>query len=496
MLSTLTPSQIPSCTFLCGGLEKQHSTMDRYLRLDTSDSGLRKDDDYQQNQLLTPLPSATDGRRGSIASSAQWSFKSRPSSVSSYESQGPRTPTSMEGSFPNSYHIVSSGDTSFDGMAFGPQSLSFKSSFDGIPPAAPCTPVTPTDGFGMHHDVDWSWPRSSVGPSYSVSSHAMMPAASDLGSAFESSLGFTHDPRTLSSMNSYNTTLAATELQMTMSAASTDMDFLYGTSSSDQMPFPGVTLDQIRQPFMTTIAPSDAFMQEDSSPLPPVRDVRTSFGQYGCEFSSRSPSPITRFTSPVKTEDDADYTPSRRSRASRSIIETPRGGKGVVKRNKRRSNASVLRSYDMVEYETGNVRVKHTKDIKTTESGALVASSKKIAKKQCCGFVHPDGRVCNSAFERIEHLKRHKDTHDPAKKDFDCPKCHKLFNRNDNLTEHYKTHLGYSKSGRNERWTFDQMFDLLREKKSPEIAEKAIKALIAWRASPKYRAEMAKVNAH
>lgn len=477
--------------------------MDHYLRIDTSDRTLRKDDDYQQSQLLTPLPSATEGRRSSIASSGQWSFMSCPGSVSSFESsQGPTTPPSTDNSLAGGYQVVTSADMSFDGLAFASQALRFKSSFDNIPPAAPCTPVSPAEGFGTQSNIDWPWPRVSVPQSFHLSQHTTMPAASDFGNAFESSLGFNiHDARPVSRTNAYDYSMTAADLHIPITAGQSSLDFLYEPSPNEALSFPGIGLDHLREPYaMTTIAPSDAFMQEQSSPLAPVKDLRPAFGQCGYDFSSRSPSPLEQLASNARAEQDPDYTPSKRSRTSRAICETPRGGKSVSKRMKTRTSAARRRHREAIKYEVCRndskeaIAVTYEGDYKTTENGYLVAATKKVAKKQCCGKALPNGTICQAAFERVEHLKRHQHTHTLIK-DFACPKCPREFNRNDNLQEHYKTHLLPSKSGRNERTTFEEMFSLIREFKSPEVAENAIKALATWRSSPKYMADLQKASA-
>ncbi|KAF2395977.1 hypothetical protein EJ06DRAFT_560231 [Trichodelitschia bisporula] len=105
-------------------------------------------------------------------------------------------------------------------------------------------------------------------------------------------------------------------------------------------------------------------------------------------------------------------------------------------------------------------------------------------KKLRCQHILEDGEQCSGSFWRVEHLTRHEKIH-TGELPFRCrvAACtNKGLGRQDNLRDHYKTHLKMSDSGRNERYPADKLFELLREKEDPEEAEKIITKLKKWMA--------------
>jgi hypothetical protein len=109
-------------------------------------------------------------------------------------------------------------------------------------------------------------------------------------------------------------------------------------------------------------------------------------------------------------------------------------------------------------------------------------------KKHTCRYILEDGQLCARAFERVEHLRRHEQIHQPMRP-FICPLhtrpdlgCNKLFGRRDNWRDHLRTHLSSTIAGRNDRISFEDLFALLRESEEHEEAEKTINMLLKWKA--------------
>ncbi|TLD27497.1 Calcineurin subunit B [Venturia nashicola] len=110
-------------------------------------------------------------------------------------------------------------------------------------------------------------------------------------------------------------------------------------------------------------------------------------------------------------------------------------------------------------------------------------------KKGICNLVTDDNQICTKVFDRDEHLKRHRLTHS-SERPFACPlhlrpqyKCSKGLGRRDNWRDHLRTHLSDTMAGRNDRISFELMFELLREQEQPQEAEKTINMLLKWKAT-------------
>jgi hypothetical protein len=108
------------------------------------------------------------------------------------------------------------------------------------------------------------------------------------------------------------------------------------------------------------------------------------------------------------------------------------------------------------------------------------------SKKHMCRFLLENGQTCASGFERVEHLRRHAQTHQPMRP-FICPlhlrpehKCHKTFGRRDNWRDHLRTHVSFTNAGRNDRIEIRVLFELLKESEEPDEAEKTITMLDKW----------------
>jgi hypothetical protein len=103
-------------------------------------------------------------------------------------------------------------------------------------------------------------------------------------------------------------------------------------------------------------------------------------------------------------------------------------------------------------------------------------------KSYVCVHIGEDGRQCNTAFARSEHLKRHLSKHSKDRK-FPCvlPKCEKKIGRSDNACDHFRTHLQLP--GRNKRnphfhWRFVE--SRIRDAYQDKVAAKIIVNLERW----------------
>ncbi|KAF2104159.1 hypothetical protein NA57DRAFT_70373 [Rhizodiscina lignyota] len=473
--------------------------MDQYLRIDTTDLGTPSDEGYIHSGLLTPLPSATEGRRGSIASSECWGFGSYPGSVSSVETtQGPSTPRGADNGLSNSYCVVNPG-LSFSSFTLSQQSqvLDSKSSFDSVPVATPQTPVTPVEDFSAQQETEWIWIRGSETNVPSSVAYQDLSTTGSFGSSFGPSLPFTaqEDPAQFCTSTGPGN---PSGYYFSTCDSWKEPDIFYGsaqapTEISQFNGLPNIPIDQLRQPFSlpggmvaehgSTIAPSATFVEH--SPLQvdpsPSSGHRLRFADL-----SRTASPEPFMDVDMKSDDDPDFTPSfRRSGkgTTHSMYESPTGGKRAKREKRRRS---LPRKHREARQVTGYLPgAEGTKIAVTIDNNVNGDRTGKVPKKHPCGAMLPDGSRCLKAFARIEHHRRHIYTH-TGKREFHCdvPGCKKSwFSRNDNLQEHYKTHLGHSKVGRNTRICFEEMYKLIKENKTVDQAKKSIMTLEKWRKS-------------
>jgi hypothetical protein len=103
-------------------------------------------------------------------------------------------------------------------------------------------------------------------------------------------------------------------------------------------------------------------------------------------------------------------------------------------------------------------------------------------KSYVCGHVGADGRHCNTAFARSEHLKRHSSSHSTDRK-FPCvlPGCSKKIGRSDNACDHFRTHLQLpGRNKRNKHFHWRDVESQIREAYQDKVAAKIIVNLERW----------------
>lgn len=103
-------------------------------------------------------------------------------------------------------------------------------------------------------------------------------------------------------------------------------------------------------------------------------------------------------------------------------------------------------------------------------------------KSYVCVYIEDDGRQCNTAFARSEHLKRHLSKHSKDRK-FPCvlPGCVKKIGRSDNACDHFRTHLQLAAPNkRNKHFHWRDVEGRIREAYQEKVAAKIIVNLERW----------------
>jgi hypothetical protein len=116
--------------------------------------------------------------------------------------------------------------------------------------------------------------------------------------------------------------------------------------------------------------------------------------------------------------------------------------------------------------------------------GDNIGSQKK--KSYVCVYIEDDGRQCNTAFARSEHLKRHLSKHSKDRK-FPCvlPDCSKKIGRSDNACDHFRTHLQMpGRNKRNKHFHWRDVEGRIRLAYPDKVAAKIIVNLERWLEKP------------
>lgn len=114
--------------------------------------------------------------------------------------------------------------------------------------------------------------------------------------------------------------------------------------------------------------------------------------------------------------------------------------------------------------------------------GLVLTDRTQKKKSFVCIYIEEDGRQCNTAFARSEHLKRHQNKHSKDRK-FPCvlPKCNKKIGRSDNACDHFRTHLQTAKRNkRNDHFHWRDVEMRIRDNYPEKQAAKIIVNLERW----------------
>jgi hypothetical protein len=462
-----------------------------YLRLETADLRRPAADSPPQGGLLTPS-SACDRRRSSITSS-NWSFVSQVSATPSQSSSIASFQSSQEPSTPPQYEELMNfafvgSETPYDGFAQESESSQQKVEYLESHLVLQSSPVPGDESLNLHSKADWVDVRQQYSHQQRLQFDGMIPASVGIHSSVtsDSNHGLDESPWTRTWIQQQPTSTLSPEQRCGNDSYQTplhqDMNALYDFPPATCMILPSSNYIN-----GTTIAPTEMLM-EDTSPISDhhFEDFHCQEGglltpSSECDFSPRF------YSTEVKHEQSmSDSEDEWRSPSSRTMIVQRSGAKGLKREERAIDDGDGPRK---VKKSVSKRRNRSTTTTYSTHPNAnLVITVQKVksSKKFTCGFRLPTGSFCTRPFDRSEHLKRHRETHEGQRR-FRCPvppemKCGKLFGRRDNWSAHLRTHLSEADAGRNERMRFGEMFAVLREKEESEEAEKSIRSLLGWKA--------------
>lgn len=432
----------------------------RYLRVQTQNLRSKMDHPSPVSRLGTPMSSQCEGRRPSLG----WSFigssthLSHPSSIASFQSSHePHTPppyaipvdfTVNENGCCENFTILSSTKPTYHNSQLAQTS-------------------TMNDPFESQPEPEWVYvhrsPETTMHRLPFYGDEAMVPIISD-----------------------YNPTLGAGIHQATgFQAEQQPMPYPSWTSQQSPAAYPAAESFDWQQPMRSlasTIVPSDVVRDRDI-----LHQETHLHGYQECHSEMHSPRDYYRLS-----HDDIDVPYKSEPSLSEQGDETWTPASGMMApdfriKKERRPSTKDRRS------TSGKRRSRITKpkqERRVLNNGYVdfQPAQPRSSKKHVCRYILENSQVCASAFERVEHLRRHEQIHLPTRS-FTCPlhlrpqyKCTKLFGRRDNWRDHLKTHMSDTTTGRNDRVSFELMFELLRESEEQEESEKTVNMLLKWRA--------------
>ena len=257
-----------------------------------------------------------------------------------------------------------------------------------------------------------------------------------------------------------------------------------------------------------TVVPSQTFVEvdiDDASHIAVCPDsMNSSFASMGTTATGYSSDEIwSSDESPETMKEDADWIRVR-SEPDYEVVsrmhETSTGAKGVKKGRKMQkgSHRKSKGKNEKAVFIRGKVDVEIEPDAykamqRRNKDGKISPNS---ADKKVCGLELTPGEFCDKAFNRPEHLTRHKRTH---KEDrpyvcvilscVDKKNNRRAFGRSDNRQAHYITHLKKRPGSRNSLVEPEELYRQIRRVETREEAEKTIKKLEKGRLEGKYEEE-------
>jgi hypothetical protein len=177
-----------------------------------------------------------------------------------------------------------------------------------------------------------------------------------------------------------------------------------------------------------------------------------------------------------KEEEDIENSPS-----STIDYKPTRARSGGRRSSKRTRRAQPVRQ--VTNYNGTGIDLQLEGDGIDFEGNRFVYTDHNVKQKPfVCVAPGSDGKPCNAAFARGEHLKRHLSMHSSIRK-FPCvlPGCDKKIGRSDNACDHFRTHLAlHGRNKRNEHFHWREVERRIRYGFPEKTAGKIITNLERW----------------